>query len=56
MAAVTRVSLMNSSPVFNPDLLRGRIAGLASTVIGNAIEKARMTNQVVEISEQEYEL
>ena len=32
------------------------IAGLASTVIGNAIEKARMTDQVVEISGQEYEL
>ena len=32
------------------------MAGLASTVIGNAIEKARMTNQVVEITEQEYKL
>ena len=32
------------------------MAGLTSTVIGNAIEKARMTNQVVEIDAQEYEL
>lgn len=32
------------------------MAGLMSTVIGNAIEKARMTNQVVEIAEQEYKL
>ena len=32
------------------------MAGLASTVIGNAIEKSRLTNQTVEISESEYQL
>ena len=32
------------------------MAGLASTVIGNAIEKSRLTNLTVEISESEYQL
>jgi len=32
------------------------MAGLASTVIGNAIEKAMQTGQVVEIAPQEYGL
>ena len=32
------------------------MAGLASTVIGNAIEKARLTNQVIEIADSEYQL
>ncbi len=32
------------------------MAGLASTVIGNAIEKARLTNKVIEIDDSEYRL
>ena len=32
------------------------MAGLTSTVIGNAIEKARLTNQVIEIADSEYQL
>ncbi len=32
------------------------MAGLASTVVGNAIEKARLTNEVVEIPDSAYQL
>ena len=32
------------------------MAGLASTVIGNAVEQARLTNKVVEIPEEAYQL
>ena len=32
------------------------MAGLASTVVGNAVEQARLTNQVVEIPEEAYQL